>query len=136
VSGYRSLRTHTPDTEEVRESYQSTGDGLDFKRRYNERGEEFDRWLEAHDAALIVEHERVLAERAAPQEWEYGVTYTGHHVVSVQFTLESALAAQSYYQKFPHGKTSRVFRRHPAIPATPWEPLPEDANQTEGGRDA
>lgn len=36
-------------TEEVREAYQSTGDGLDFKRRWLERGEEFDAWLRDHD---------------------------------------------------------------------------------------
>lgn len=30
---------------EVRESFQMSGDGLDFKRAARERGEAFDRWL-------------------------------------------------------------------------------------------
>jgi hypothetical protein len=128
VSGYRSLRTHTPDTEEVRESYQSTGDGLDFKRRYNERGEEFDRWLEAHDAALIAEHERVLAERAAPQEWEYG----WRDLAGDDFIAESRGVAERFVAYWG----GRALRRIPERPASDWEPLPEDANQTEGGRDA
>ena len=41
------MSDYTPSTEEVRESYQSTGDGLDFKRRYFARAGEFDRWLQA-----------------------------------------------------------------------------------------
>ena len=44
----------TPTTEEVRESYQSTDDGLDFKRRFFERGEEFDRWLEQERRAAAL----------------------------------------------------------------------------------
>ena len=44
---------YTPTTAEVREAYQGTGDGLDFKRRYAERGEEFDRWLEKHKGAPL-----------------------------------------------------------------------------------
>lgn len=36
---------YTPTTEEVREFYQSSEDGLDFKRRFFERGAEFDRWF-------------------------------------------------------------------------------------------
>lgn len=36
---------YTPDTEEVREAYQISGDGADFKRRFFERGEDFDTWI-------------------------------------------------------------------------------------------
>lgn len=32
-------------TQEVREAYQASDDGVDFTRRFNERGDEFDRWL-------------------------------------------------------------------------------------------
>lgn len=32
-------------TEEVREAYQMTEDGLDFKKAFFRRGEEFDEWL-------------------------------------------------------------------------------------------
>lgn len=36
---------YTPPTEEVREAYQMTGDGLDFRVFAARRGEEFDCWL-------------------------------------------------------------------------------------------
>lgn len=36
---------YTPETEEIREAYQIAGDGADFKRRFFERGEDFDSWL-------------------------------------------------------------------------------------------
>jgi len=51
---------YTLTTDEVRESYQGTGDGLDFKHRFFERGEAFDRWLAEHTAA----RERAAAEKA------------------------------------------------------------------------
>lgn len=38
---------YTPTTDEIRESYQMSGDGLDFKSVAERRGEEFDRWLAA-----------------------------------------------------------------------------------------
>lgn len=118
----------TPDTEEVRESYQSMGDGLDFKRRYNERGEEFDRWL----AALIAEHERVLAERAAPPEWEYGAIYQADNGIELRwFSMDSGAftvrgAAEHEVARFADAQIVLGRRTKPG----PWEPLPEDANQT------
>lgn len=44
---------------EVRECFQASAEGLDFKREYYERGEAFDRWLAAHDAELRAEVERL-----------------------------------------------------------------------------
>lgn len=38
-----------PTTEDVRDAYQSTGEGLDFKRVWHERGAEFDYWLAERD---------------------------------------------------------------------------------------
>ena len=35
----------TPTTEEVREAYQGSGEGVDFKRVHEEQGREFDRWV-------------------------------------------------------------------------------------------
>lgn len=52
-----------PTTAEVREAYQSTGDGLDFKHRFFERGAEFDRWL--------AEECRAAAEKA----WDDAMTF-------------------------------------------------------------
>jgi hypothetical protein len=43
---------YTPTTEQVREAYQMTGDGLDFKRAAEQRGGAFDRWLADHDKAV------------------------------------------------------------------------------------
>lgn len=41
-----------PTTAEVREAYQMTGDGLDFKAAARRRGEEFDAWLALQQAEL------------------------------------------------------------------------------------
>jgi hypothetical protein len=68
------------------------------------------------------------AERAAPQEWEYG----WRDLAGDDFIAESRGVAERFVAYWG----GRALRRHPAIPATPWEPLPEDTNQTEGGRDA
>ena len=51
-----SMNEYTPTTHDVREAYQATDEGLDFRRVYQERGQEFDRWL--------TEHDRQIAERA------------------------------------------------------------------------
>ena len=37
------MTDYTPTLDELREAYQATGDGLDFKRRHDERAAEFDR---------------------------------------------------------------------------------------------
>jgi hypothetical protein len=36
-----------PSTEEVREAYQASGEGLNFTRVHRQRGRDFDAWLEA-----------------------------------------------------------------------------------------
>jgi hypothetical protein len=77
---------------------------------------------------LIAEHERVLAERAGAQEWEYG----WRDLAGDDFIAESRGVAERFVAYWG----GRALRRHPAIPATPWEPLPEDTNQPEGVRDA
>jgi hypothetical protein len=162
----------TPSTEQVRSHYVfNQSDTWD-----PERGEAFDRWLAAHDAALIAEHEGVLAERAAPQaepsvvaaalshiesedyyiakphkahrdleavrqtlldaaappEWEYGVALFGD-VTDVEHGFGHPWSKETQARSFLHEQFGDVIvRRHPAIPATPWEPLPEDTDQTEG----
>ncbi|MCW2287018.1 hypothetical protein EDF60_1669 [Leucobacter luti] len=50
------MSEYTPTGEESRECYASSGDGLDFKRRFNERLVEHDR--------MIAEVERAAAEKA------------------------------------------------------------------------
>jgi hypothetical protein len=42
----------TPTTEEIREAYALSDDGLDFKSAAERRGHDFDRWLAAHDAEV------------------------------------------------------------------------------------
>ena len=59
----RSVNEYTPTTHDVREAYQATDEGLDFRRVYQERGQEFDRWL--------TEHDRQVAERA----WDEALTH-------------------------------------------------------------
>lgn len=46
------MTQHTPTTDEIREAYVMTGDGLDFKSAAERRGEEFDLWLAQHDAEV------------------------------------------------------------------------------------
>lgn len=58
---------YAPTWDEMRECYQASNDGLDFKRRFNERGEEADRWLTAHDAEV--------ARAAAEKEWDDFLAY-------------------------------------------------------------
>lgn len=72
----------------------------------------------------VAEHERVLAERAAPQEWEYSVHLPSGSVVPIP--CRSSEVAK---KRATGWIGSSVVRRRPA---GPWEPLPEDTNQTEG----
>lgn len=48
----RDYSEYTPTTNEVRECFQMSGDGLDFMRAARERGEAFDRWLDARDQEI------------------------------------------------------------------------------------
>ncbi len=75
---------HTPTTEEVRECYQMSLDGLDFKRVALERGQDFDRWLaalkrewqteQAEMDAQLVDASRELARALWAQEKPRAVT--------------------------------------------------------------
>lgn len=56
------MTKYTPTVEEVREAYQVAGDGADFKRRFNERGIEFDRMVASVERAAAV---KALREAAA-----------------------------------------------------------------------
>jgi hypothetical protein len=95
---------------------------------------------------LIAEHERVLAERAAPQEWEYRYVVEGwkdspdrtFRASGMWTTRESAESSRDWQRARigeelewwqPHITAAFVERRRK--PGEP-EPLPEDANQTEG----
>jgi hypothetical protein len=62
--------TTVPNGDEVREAYQSSGDGLDYKRRYFERGDEFDAWI----ATLRAEVYRDAARLITQVEPAYGNT--------------------------------------------------------------
>lgn len=53
------MSDYTPTTEEVRGAYQAGGRGLDSKRVFYERGEAFDRWLQARDAEKDAEIARL-----------------------------------------------------------------------------
>lgn len=85
---------------------------------------------------VVAEHERVLAERAAPQEWEYQVTYRSEGAPAfdgyrmrhaAKFITEEK--AREFAAVVPDPK---IMRRTPERRAGDWEPLPEDTNQTEG----
>jgi hypothetical protein len=89
-------------------------------------------------AALIAEHERVLAERAAPQEWEYGSALRSASGViwdaTPEASLEEAEEAVQLAETSPDDYAPDeciVVRRTRERPASPWEPLPEDTNQTD-----
>jgi hypothetical protein len=85
-------------------------------------------YLALRDLVAEHEHERVLAERAAPQEWEYG----WRDLAGDDFIAESRGVAERFVAYWG----GRALRRIPERRAGDWEPLPEDADQTEGGRDA
>jgi hypothetical protein len=59
---------YTPTVEDVREAYQVAGDGADFKRRFNERGTEFDRMIAAVERAARVEALREAAALAKQRQ--------------------------------------------------------------------
>jgi hypothetical protein len=90
-------------------------------------------------AALIAEHERVLAERAAPQEWEYGyelIEADTRDVLTRGYPFPDAgkAATQGNERAAEESEIGEpvlacVVRRRPN---GPWEPLPEDTNQTDG----
>ena len=63
------MSEYTPSVEEARECYASSGDGLDFKRRYTERLAEHDR--------MIAEAEGVAAEKAWAEGHAAGRDYQG-----------------------------------------------------------
>ena len=63
------MRENIPTMAELREAYQSTGDGLDFKRRFFERGEEFDRAIDTARAADAEETGRLAQQIAAVRAW-------------------------------------------------------------------
>lgn len=50
----------TPTDAEVREAYQMSEDGIDFKGAFFQRGRDWDAWLAEHDAKLLND----LARRA------------------------------------------------------------------------
>jgi hypothetical protein len=61
---------HTTTEAEVRECFQASAEGLDFKRVYYERGETFDRWLaEVKAEALREAAEALRAEDMAHDRW-------------------------------------------------------------------
>ncbi len=61
------MSTYTPTSSEVRDAYQSTGDGLDFKRRYFERGDEFDRWLASVERVAAAQ---ALSDQSVKARWQ------------------------------------------------------------------
>jgi hypothetical protein len=81
--------------------------------------------------ALIVEHERVLAERAAPQEWEYGVANFGDidDVMQKPETVTDKTDREWAEAVIQREYGDSIVRRRKA---SDWEPLPEATNQTEG----
>jgi hypothetical protein len=73
---------------------------------------------DSHAADLI---ERLLAER----EWEYGADHVDPGVpVSIRATLAEAVDARDFYTK-NRGRQTGVFRRRKAVPAGPWEVVPD-----------
>ncbi len=76
--------------------------------------------------ALIAEHERVLAERAAPQEWEYGVRHFDNRGFPTDMRYLSREQAERDLATC--GMNCYLVRRGMTNPG-PWEPLPEDTNQ-------
>jgi hypothetical protein len=79
-------------------------------------------------AALIAEHERVLAERAAPQEWEYGVRHFDNRGFPTDMRYLSREQAERDLATC--GMNCYLVRRGMTNPG-PWEPLPEDTNTVE-----
>jgi hypothetical protein len=79
--------------------------------------------------ALIAEHERVLAERAAPHWWEYGV----RHFDTYGFPTDRRHLSREHAERdlATCGMNCYLVRRGMTNPG-PWEPLPEDTNQPEG----
>lgn len=71
----------TISNEAVREAYQAADDGLDFKRRFQERGHEFDQWLET-----IKTEARAEALEEAAKIW--------HHESTVAHTLRARAVAE------------------------------------------
>jgi len=74
----------TPSTDEIRQAYQYTDDGLDFRRARDRRGAEFDRWLAEHDA----ETRRKALEEA---ETAVGASAANPHVTFIEGIINSVL---------------------------------------------
>lgn len=87
---------------------------------------------------VVAEHERVLTERAAPQEWEYGSALLSTSGAIWDATLEASL--EEAEEAVQLAETSAddyapdeciVVRRTRAVLASDWEPLPEDTNHAD-----
>lgn len=102
------MSNHTPTTEEVREAYSTDVEGKDDWSSKMSRAE-FDRWLAAHDAALL----------ASVREWGVAATAYG---------LDSAASWGSDERGARHraGKIGGyvLVERTYGDPVGPWAPVP------------
>lgn len=111
-----------PTTEDVRESYMATGDGLDYKRRYFERAGEFDRWLQGViNSAYNEGYEAGSSGAHAPDsvQWEF----VGEDSTFRRFTDKPRVAAQWLERGYA------VRRRTKQIAAGPWESLAAEGSE-------
>ena len=88
MSDEEAEKAYTPSETEVREAYQMTGDGLDFKKASERRGEEFDRWL-----AAVKRETAAQALEDAAKNLRLGLS--GHSGVSITRLRERAAALRS-----------------------------------------
>jgi len=84
------MSDYTPTVSEVREAYQAAGEGIDFKRRFNERGDEFDTWLAHVQADARKEALREAADMfhaRLPDGTGNGRAYNSHTVARMLRSL-------------------------------------------------